>query len=288
MAKVTMLGLGAMGSRMAQRLLQAGHDVTVWNRSADRAEPLISRGAKWASTPRQAATEADFVIAMLRDDDVSRHVWLDKDIGALGGMPKHAIAIESSTITPDHAKMLSQKCQDAGVAFLEAPVAGSRPHAEAGQLIYFVGGDAATVAKAEPVLKTMGGAVYHVGPAGAGAIVKLATNALLGIQIAAMAEVIGFLDKSGLDAAKAFDIIASTPVCSPAAKAYAGLMLSGNHAPLFPIELIEKDFAYMKNSGAAAGASLPLANETLGVFSKASQAGLQDENASSIVKLYRR
>lgn len=285
MSKVTVLGLGAMGSRMAQRLLQAGHEVTVWNRTASRAETLISHGAKWASTPREAAAQADFVVAMLRDDDASRHVWLDKDTGALASIPKHAIAIDSSTITPGHAKLLAQKCQDIGVAFLDAPVAGSRPQAEAGQLLFFVGGNAETVAKADPILKTMGAALCHAGPAGAGATIKLAVNALLGIQIAAMAEVIGFLDKSGLDAAKAFEIIAATAVSSPAAKGYGGLMISGNHPQLFPVELIEKDLAYVSKS--AAGAALPLTHETLRVFSKASEKGLRDENASSVVKLYR-
>jgi 3-hydroxyisobutyrate dehydrogenase len=246
---------------------------------------LISHGAKWASTPQEAAAQADFAVAMLRDDDASRHVWLDKDTGALASIPKHAIAIDCSTITPGHAKLLAQRFQDIGVGFLDAPVAGSRPQAEAGQLMFFVGGNAETVAKAEPVLRIMGGAICHAGPAGAGATIKLAVNALLGIQVAAMAEVIGFLDKSGVDAAKAFEIIGASPVSSPASKGYGGLMISGNHPLLFPVELMQKDLAYMGDS--ASGGALPMANEALRVFSKASEAGLRDANASSVIKLYR-
>jgi len=162
MSKISVLGLGAMGARMAAHLIKAGHDVTVWNRTADAAKPLVAAGATQAQTPKEAAAGAAFVVAMVRDDDASRRVWLDPDNGALAGMSAGAVAIESSTLTPGWIRELGHAIAERGVALLEAPVSGSRVQADAGQLVYFVGGDDTTLARAEPVLKAMGSAVHHV------------------------------------------------------------------------------------------------------------------------------
>src|ERR1700761_3541667 len=141
MTKIAVLGLGAMGSRMAANLLKAGHQVTVWNRTPDVAAALVAAGAKQVLTPREAAMGADFVIAMVRDDEASRTIWLAPETGALAGLAKDAIAIESSTLSPSWVRELGGVVAKKGVAFLEAPVAGSRPQAEAGQLVYLVGGN---------------------------------------------------------------------------------------------------------------------------------------------------
>jgi 3-hydroxyisobutyrate dehydrogenase-like beta-hydroxyacid dehydrogenase len=139
MTKVTVLGLGAMGSRMAANLLKAGHAVTVWNRSP--AKTLVTAGAQLAASPKAAAQGADFVIAMVRDDDASRDLWLSPETGAFAGLSQGAVAIESSTLTANWARTLGEEAKQRGLTFLEAPVAGSRPQAEAAQLVYFVGGD---------------------------------------------------------------------------------------------------------------------------------------------------
>ena len=111
-----------MGARMAARLIKAGHDVTVWNRTADATKPLVAAGATQAQTPRQAAAGAAFVVTMVRDDDASRRVWLDPDNGALAGMAAGAVAIESSTLTPGWIRELGHAIAERGVALLEAPV----------------------------------------------------------------------------------------------------------------------------------------------------------------------
>jgi 3-hydroxyisobutyrate dehydrogenase len=136
--KITVLGLGAMGSRMAGNLLKAGHSITVWNRTPAAAAVLVSAGAKQAATPKEAVAGSDFVIAMVRDDEVSRELWLSPETGALAGMVESAVAIESSTLTPNWVRGLGAAVEKRGYAFLEAPVAGSRPQAEAGQLVYLV------------------------------------------------------------------------------------------------------------------------------------------------------
>lgn len=286
MSKVAFLGIGAMGSRMAGNLLKAGHAVTVWNRSAARSGPLVAAGAAIAPTPHAAVAGADYAIAMVRDDVASREVWLHPETGALKGLGRDAIAIESSTLTVGWVRILAESCAGAGMAFLDAPVAGSRPQAEAGQLIYLVGGDAATLARAESLLMAMAGAVHHAGEAGAGTAVKLAVNALLGVQVAALAELIGLLRKAGVDAARAVEIVSATPVCSPAAKAAAGSMLAGAFAPLFPVELVAKDFGYAGTLAEAVGAATPVVDASRAVFTRAVAAGMGADNLTGIARLY--
>jgi len=283
---IAFLGLGAMGSRMATRLLTAGHRVVVWNRSPEAAAPLVAAGATAADTPREAVTGAAFVFAMLRDDVASRAVWTDAADGALAGLAAGALAIECSTLSVAWVRELAVLAGGRGAAFLDAPLAGSRPQAEAGALIFLAGGDAADLARAAPVLRCMGSAVHHAGPNGAGAMVKLAINALLGVQAAAMAELIGLLRRSGLDVAHAVEIIGATPVCSPAAKVAAAAMLAGNFAPLFPVALVEKDFDYLLRAAAAGAARLPVSAAVRGVMADAIAQGFGADNITGIARLY--
>ncbi|MBC8051263.1 MAG: NAD(P)-dependent oxidoreductase, partial [Chitinophagales bacterium] len=137
------------------------------------------------------------------------------------------------------------------------------------------------------VLKAMGGAVHYAGQSGNGALLKLAVNAMFGIQIAALGELLGFLDKSGVDVSAAVDILSATPVLSPAAKGAAASMLGQNFAPLFPVELIEKDFGYAQTTASAFSAKLPLCEQTRRVFQDAISNGFGDYHATGVVKLYR-
>jgi 3-hydroxyisobutyrate dehydrogenase len=273
-----------MGARMAARLIKAGHDVTVWNRTADATTPLLAAGATQAQTPREAAARAAFVVAMVRDDDASRPVWLDPDDGALAGMAARAVAIESSTLTPGWIRELGRAIAERGGSLLEAPVSGSRVQADAGQLVYFVGGDETTLARAEPVLKAMGSAVHRVGPLGSGALVKLSTNALLGVQITVLAELIGLLRRSGADASRALQAVAGTVVWSPVANYLSGSMLTGDFSPQFPVELIEKDFNYIVQAAGSAE-DAPTIAAARDVFRDAIDAGLGELNMTAVVKL---
>lgn len=286
MKNISILGLGAMGSRMAASLIKAGYSVTVWNRSATKAAPLQSLGAKLASSPRDAAAGADIVISMLRDDEASRRAWLDASDGALAGMSQGSIAIESSTLTPAWVKKLAQAAAQQDVDFLDAPVAGSRPQAEAAQLIYLVGGEAQVLQRAEAVLKSMGGAVHHVGGVGSGAVVKLMVNALFGMQVAAMAELLGMAQHAGLDSAKVLEIISSTPVASPAAKIAGQGMLAKNFSPMFPVELVEKDFGYALDAASDVNSVLPLTQSTHAVLRNALAHGLGEQNLTAVAQLY--
>lgn len=285
MARVAVLGLGAMGSRMAMRLIAAGHQVAVWNRTAAATAPLEAAGAMAAPTPRQAVAEAEVVISMVRDDAAAYAVWLDADGGALSGLRADAVALECSTLSAAGIGILARAMSDAGVAFLDAPVAGSRPQAEAGRLIHFVGGEAGHLARVEPVLGAMAAAVHHVGPVGAGSAVKLAVNTLFGVQVAALAEVLALLTAAGVDPARAVEVIAATPVCSPAAQAAAGLILAGNHAPKFPVALVEKDFGYALASAEAAHLASPVTQATHALFGEAVRRGLGGDHLTVVACL---
>lgn len=285
MADIAVLGLGAMGSRMAANLLKAGHDVTVWNRTPTAAAALVAAGAKQAKSPREAASGAAFIMAMVRDDEASRQVWLDPETGAFAGMGSGSIAIESSTLSPRWVRELGVAAASHGASLIEAPVSGSRPQAEAAQLIYFVGGDQASFERTEPLLKAMGSVIHFVGPLGTGALVKLSTNTLLGIQVTVIAELIGLLKRSGTDAARALTAVGSTSVWSAVAPRLAGSMLSGDFTAQFPIELIEKDFRYTLEAAGSPEAA-PTIAAAHGVFQEAIARGLGDLNMTGVARLF--
>jgi 3-hydroxyisobutyrate dehydrogenase len=268
---ITILGLGAMGSRMADRLQAAGHEITRWNRTGS------------TRSPREAVIDADIVIAMLRDDGASRSVWLDSKSGALAGMKKGSIAIESSTLTVEWVRELAAAMDDASVTFVDAPVLGSRLQAEAGQLVHLIGGDAHVIEQARPVLASIGGAQLHAGPVSSGAALKLVANALFGIQVAAVAELIGRMSSFGLDPNSAISLLAQTPLLSAGAKGAAVLMLAGKHDAMFPVDLAAKDFRYAIGDRKEA---MPMACAALGVFDLARSRHLGDKNLTVVSTLY--
>jgi 3-hydroxyisobutyrate dehydrogenase len=285
MSNVAFIGLGAMGSRMASNLLKAGHVVTVCDLAADAVKRLADSGAKTAASAREAAQGNDFVVAMVRDDDISRKVWLDTTSGALAGMKPEAVAIECSTITPAWARELGESISMNGVAMLEAPVSGSTPQAQNGQLVFLVGGDAETLERAEPLLKGMGSGVQHAGPVGAGALAKLVTNTLMGVQLSTIAEMIGMLNREGVDPRRVLDAVAATPLWSPHLSNDVDSMLSGNFEPHFPIKLLVKDLNYTVKT-AGGDALVPTVSAVRAVFQKAMNEKLGDLNMTAVVKLF--
>lgn len=281
---VAILGLGAMGSRMAKNVLRAGHEVIVYNRTSDRAEALEAEGAQVAATPREAAVRAEIVISMVTDDDASRTVWLGEE-GAACGLRESTVAIESSTLTPRWTREVAKRVSEQNADFLDAPVVGSRPQAEAGALIYLVGGAAETVERVRPVLEIMGNAVHHVGPVGQGMTMKLVVNAFFGIQVAAMGELLGLIRRSGTDEQGAVRVLGAMPVTSPALKGAVNLMAARDFAPLFPIDLVEKDFRYVVETARSVDAAMPVSEAVRERYAQAIKAGYGGDNIAAIAKL---
>ncbi|GIJ35256.1 3-hydroxyisobutyrate dehydrogenase/hypothetical protein [Micromonospora sediminimaris] len=286
--KITVLGLGAMGSRMARRLLATGeHDITVWNRTAEAMRPLIEVGAAAATTPAAAAEQCDLVLSMLRDDDAGREVWLAPESGALTTMAPGTVAVDCSTVTPAFSAELAARCSRRGVDFLDAPVLGSRPQADAGTLIFLVGGRPAVAHRVEPVLRQIGGAVHQMGPTGTGVRMKLLLNSLFAVQVAAVAEQLGALHGTDLDTARAVEVLAATPVASPAAATAATAMLGHTFPASFPIDLVAKDLRYAAADAASRHVTVALTHTAADTYQQAIDRGHGQDNITGVVQLFR-
>ncbi|MEM6732403.1 MAG: NAD(P)-dependent oxidoreductase [Myxococcota bacterium] len=286
MAKIGFMGLGAMGSRMATHLVQAGYEVAVWNRSDGATAPLVDLGARAVATPREAAEGARFVISMVTDDQASRTVWLDDTTGALLGLGPDAVAIECSTLTPDWVRELGRAVEKKSARFADAPLAGSRPQAEARQLIFFVGCTPSVFESVQPLLAAMGSVTHHVGAIGNGALIKLAVNALFATQVEVLGELLGMLKKSGIAPDAAMSVLGELPVTSPAAKGMGGLIVAEKFAPMFPVDLVAKDMRYAAKTAEQAGSDAPTLATVRDAYARASAAGHGALNIQGVAKLF--
>jgi len=280
--QVAILGLGIMGGGMARRVLSAGFPLTVYNRNRAKAEPLAASGAKIAATPRDAAVEADIVMSMVSDDAVSRAIWLGEN-GALAGARRGSVLIESSTLSVAWVRELAAAAAQRGCEFLDAPVTGSKPHAEKGELLFLVGGSASTLETARPVLAVMSRGIVHLGPVGSGAYLKLINNFLCGVQAASLAEADALIAGSGLDREKAMNILTNGAPGSPLVKTLAARAMAGDFAPNFLLRLMAKDLTYGCAEGEKHGIQLRTASAALGVFNHAIELGRGNDDFAAVV-----
>jgi 3-hydroxyisobutyrate dehydrogenase len=284
--KIALLGLGLMGSGMAGRLLDAGYPLTIWNRNPDKAQALTNRGARLAKSPREAAASASVVISMLADVPVCRDVWLGRG-EALVDIASGTILIESSTVSVEWIEELDRAAKEHGCDLVDAPVTGSKPQAEAGQLLFLAGGSAATVNKVTPVLKAMGRDVVHVGPVGSGARLKLINNFLSGSQAAALAEALSLIERSGLDREKALGVLTEGAPGSPLVKLLSGRMTARQYEPNFVLRLMAKDLRYAVSEADHQALDLDMGRAALRVFEHAIAAGQGDDDMSAVVEQFR-
>src|SRR5256884_6248763 len=198
MQRVAFIGLGRMGHGMAGRYLDAGFQVAVWNRSKAKAEDLIARGARWATSPEDAAIDANAVVTMVADDEASREVWLTKD-GAAANMKAGTLAIEGSTVSHRHALDMARELKSRGLVYIDCPVTGLPEAAAAGKLTLLVGADAADLEKAQPYLAPLCTTIRHFGAVGSGTVFKLINNLIGAVQIASLAEGVAMAEQAGLD-----------------------------------------------------------------------------------------
>jgi 3-hydroxyisobutyrate dehydrogenase len=276
-----------MGAAMARRLLEHGFDLTVWNRSAARADALTKAGARFAATPAEAARGADAVIAMVADDAASRAVWLG-DAGALPAMERGALAIDSSTLTVGWMRELAARAAERGIACLDAPVTGSKPQAEQGTLNFLVGGEAASIARAAPLFAAMGRGHVHAGPAGSGALLKLINNFMCGVQLASLGEAIAMAQRSGLDVRGTADVLAAGSPGSPIVKMVVERMVARDYTPNFLVPLMIKDLTYAIETFAAVGIELADARAARERFGAAAAAGFGQQDIAAVVEPLRR
>ena len=277
--KTASLGLGAMGVRMSARILEKGHELTVWNRTRERADALD--GVRVAATPTEAVAGAEIVISCLTDDDAARAVWLGDD-GAAAAMDAGAIAVEASTVTPAWIAELAPKV---GGTLIEGPVVGSRPQADAAKLITLAGGDADAVERARPVLEAYSGRVQHMGALGLGAFTKLVVNTFYASQVAASREAFQAFRAAGVDDERWIDLFFALPVVSERIAGGMKAMAEGTHDPLFPVALVEKDLRYMRGVAEEKGVDDPVGAAAHDVYRRAVDAGLGGLNMTGIGEL---
>jgi 3-hydroxyisobutyrate dehydrogenase len=280
---VAILGLGTMGAGMAMNLLKAGFTLTVYNRTASKAQELVNAGATLASTPAKAADGASIVIGMLADDAASREVWTGKD-GALEKVKQGAVLIESSTVSPAWISELAGYAAQHGAELLDAPVTGSRMQAQAGQLLFLVGGNDSALQASTPVLKAMSREIFHLGPIGSGAKMKLINNFLCGVQVASLAEGLTWIERSGLDREKALSILKSGAPGSPLLGAISTRMVNHDYAVNFLLKLMTKDLNYAQIEAANCGVDLKTAETARSLFEAAIAKGYGDEDMASVIE----
>ena len=244
MARVAFIGLGRMGHGMAGRYLDAGFTVSVWNRSRAKAEDLIARGARWATSPKDAAIDAHAVVTMVADDEASRAVWLAKD-GAAGAMKAGTLAIECSTVSYQHALDLSRELRDHGLVYIDCPVTGLPDAAASGKLTLLVGAEPADLEKARPYLVPLSSTIRHFGAVGSGTVYKLINNLMGAIQIAGIAEGLAIAEQAGLDMKLVLEAVETGVAGSPQVIRHSKRMVARDFSGAkFTAALRQKDAAY--------------------------------------------
>lgn len=285
--KVALLGLGTMGSGMAQNLLKADFPLTVYNRTRAKAEALEAAGAVVAQSPAAAAHGATVVLAMLADDNASRVAWLGAD-GALAAMQPGSIAVECSTLSPDWVAELNGAAGDRGLHMVEAPVTGSRMQAEGGQLNFLVGADEEALALVEPVLRSMSKEILHLGPVGSGAQLKLINNFLCAVQVTSFAEALAWIERTGLKRDTALEFLKKGAPGSGILSAMSDRMTRRTYEVNFLLRLMAKDLRYAQAAAAQRGVELSMAEPAEVMFGKAQEQGLGERDMSAVVEVLRR
>jgi 3-hydroxyisobutyrate dehydrogenase len=288
MSRIAFIGLGRMGTGMCGRLLEAGHDVAVSNRTPEKAAPLVARGARWAATPREAADDADAAFVMVSDDDASRSVWLGPDGVLAANLRAGATAVECSTLSYDWVRELAADARSRGLRYVDAPVTGLPEAAAAGRLTLLLGGDPDDLARAEPMLALLSEQRLHFGGVGAGTAYKLIVNLIGAVQIASVAEGMALAERAGLDLDQVARAIASGQAASPQVVRNSRRMADEDHAEVvFSGHLRRKDVAYALALAAELGLEAPFGRVASDGLDRLVAAGQGDQNESSIIEVAR-
>jgi len=277
MTTLGFIGLGAMGGRMARRLLDAGHAVVGYNRTAARARPLVDAGMRLAASPREVAKAADITFSMVTDSAALEAIAQGPD-GVLAGLAPGAIWVEMSTVSPRVTRELAGRVAERGATLLDGPVSGSVATLDAGQLSIMVGGDAAAIERARPYLSAIGPTITHVGPVGLAVSMKIATNLGLAVQMLAFSEAVLLAEKSGIARERAVETLLKSVIASPMIK-YRGPFVLGMPAEAwFNVLMMQKDLDLALELGREVGAVLPTTALTQAMLTSARALGLGEHD----------
>jgi len=288
MQTVALLGLGVMGSGMAQNLLKAGFSLTVYNRTRAKAEPLAAKGARVAETPKETVSAAQVILSMVGDDTASRAMWLGEN-GALAGAKPDTVLVECSTLSLDWVRELAGLAASHNLAFLDSPVTGSKDAAEAGELRLLVGGDAAVLERVRPVLEAVSRRIDLFGPTGSGALVKLINNLMGGVQAVVLAEGLALAERAGLDMEQVVSFIINGAPGSPIVKGKAARMAARDYADTqFALKWMHKDTTYALRAADEFGVPMPTVAVAREVYRMARNLGLGEADFAAVIEALRR
>jgi len=285
--RIGIAGTGKMGSAMARRLLSSGRKITVWNRTQERAQALLDQGAHWAATPAELVAQCDLVISMLMDDQALEQVYFGPQ-GLLSGTVQGKLLLDMSTVMPARQQDIGARVMAAGAGYLECPVGGSVGPAAEGKLLGFVGGAAADLERARPVLEQLCRRLEHVGPLGAGATMKLAINLPLMVYWQTLGEALSLIAPLGLDPKRVIDIFSETSGGPNMLKVRGPMIaqaLTGTPNPQVSVNVatMRKDLRAMIEQGQLSQVKLPLTTGALKSFDEAASQGLDAKDCTALL-----
>jgi 3-hydroxyisobutyrate dehydrogenase-like beta-hydroxyacid dehydrogenase len=283
------LGLGDMGQAIVPRLLSAGHNVVGWNRTPEKAEPLVRRGMGWATTPREVAAQSDIVISIVTDADAVRALALGKD-GVIEGLRKEAAYLDMSTIDPEASRAIGAEFKRAGLTMMDTPISGSTLTIGQGKASLMVGGDKAAFDRVEPVLQAIGPKVTYIGAQGLAVQLKVALNMTLVIEVIGFCEGVALAEKGGVPREVAIDAMLKSVVASPVLAYRAPLILEGHisDATYGNVNLQQKDMLLALTSGRKMGLPVPLGAAANEMLNACRGLGLAQHDFVIVYEVYRR
>lgn len=284
MAKVGFVGLGAMGGRMAARLLAAGHQVTGYNRTPAKAAWLVEQGLELAATPKAVAERSDFTLCMVTDSAALEAIVAPPD-GLLGGLSAGKVLIDMSTVSPALSRRVAERVRARGADMLDAPVSGSITTLEQGKLSIMVGGRRETFERATSLLQDIGPRVTYVGGNGLAVSMKIATNLSLAVQMLAFSEGVLLAEKSGIPRDVAVDVLTHSVIASPMIQYRGPMVLAPPSEAWFSVTMMKKDLALAKELGRELGVPLPATDVADQILTVASELGLAQEDFAMVFKV---
>lgn len=277
MAELGYVGLGVMGTAITRRLLDAGHSVTVWNRTKEKAEPLLAAGARWADSPREVTERSDVVFTMVTNTAAVQAVTEGAD-GILAGLGAGKVYVDMSTASPANTRALSGRVAEAGAQMLDAPVSGTSITVDQGKATIMVGGDEDAFERCKPVLDAIGPKVFHLGPSGSAVTIKIAINLSLAVQMLAFSEGVLLAEKSGIARERAVEVMLASVIASPMV-AYRGPLVLGHPDEVwFDCHMMQKDMCLALELGRELEVPLPTTAVTNELLTAANGMGIGDRD----------
>jgi len=286
---VGFVGLGAMGQVIVPRLIQAGHTVRGWNRSPERATPLIELGMQWAETPAAVAAASDVVFSIVTDGAAVRAVALGEN-GVLAGMKPGGVYVDMGTVAPDVTRAVAAEFEQRGLRMLDAPLSGSPVTVQQGNASLMIGGDKATFERVEPVLRAIGPKVTYIGGSGQAVTMKLAVNLLLMVEVIAFGEAVALAEKGGVDREIALDAVLKSVTAAPVLGYRGPFILEGKmpEVPLADVTLQQKDMLLVLDMARRLGSPVPLAASANEMMNACRGLGLDRNDFVVAHQVYRR